>query len=64
MSFNAPLIKQLYFVQVTTNIEMFNAKIVLGTLGYCVYIEDGKSCIEPTLGYTISESRVSFGLQG
>ncbi|TIC71263.1 hypothetical protein E3Q02_00162 [Wallemia mellicola] len=60
VSFNAPLIKQLYFVQVTTTIDMFNAKIILGTLGYCVYLEDGKSCIEPTLGYNIKLEEVGL----
>ncbi|TIA91235.1 hypothetical protein E3P99_01197 [Wallemia hederae] len=39
---------------------MFNARIELGTLGYCVYIEDGKSCIEPTLGYTINLEQVGL----
>ncbi|TIB70056.1 hypothetical protein E3P77_00015 [Wallemia ichthyophaga] len=61
LSFNAPLIKQLYFIRVTTNIDMFDARIELGTLGYCVYLEDGKSCIEPTLGYTIDLEEVGLG---
>ncbi|THG96974.1 hypothetical protein EW145_g7683, partial [Phellinidium pouzarii] len=53
VSFNTPLLKSVFFLKATLNVNNVNGTITLGTLGYCIDLStNGTTCSKPSVGYS------------
>lgn len=55
VSFNTPLLKSLYFLSATFSSGSYEGTMQLGTLGFCVTLNDATNCTGPTVGYEFGE---------
>lgn len=51
VSFNVPILKSIFFLKASITIDNFHGTITLGTLGYCLELNNGTTCSKPSIGY-------------
>ncbi|KAI0073719.1 pali-domain-containing protein [Panus rudis PR-1116 ss-1] len=54
VTFSAPILKSIYFLQASLDQEGIKGNIVFGTLGYCLELQsNGTTCSKPSIGYQL-----------
>ena len=58
VSFNTPILKSIFFLKATITESGQTGSITLGTLGYCLDINNNQTCSKPSVGYQLGELNI------
>jgi len=55
VTFGVPINKSVFFLKASLTVENIDGSILLGTLGYCLELNNGTSCTKPAVGYSFGK---------